>query len=775
MDRRSFIKGLIALATAPAIGKFVNVFKTEGARKGIENVASQGVDFFNMVIKKVMNEGKLVNESDRIQTFKHPDRPDITVDVDLNSGSSSVYFDTDQGSKAAAEITKTMDETTKGRTVEELMESEEVYKMGGDEYYKDIQEGITGGVGSLEEWIKMKRGYAAGGRVGFSGGGIFRGLKGIQLGKVQKDLIKKYKDQGMDFIEAVTKGTDEGNQLVNKKKLDFLKTKFDDTNVYSDDYVKLIDEEIRINDPELFQDIRQFELNGRPELADKMRALRHPDWAEANFGEDYLTVLENRQVQGINRMMEDIDPNIQERSVLDDIDDMNKANIDDLFGRKKNADGGRVGRWMGGPLSAGKSTLREMLRHFSKGSSHGKSGAEMLKMVNPKQISKYLEDPNLLFMKGSPKEGLMATDMIKDYATKVEGERAMMINELLEAAKNIRKADKSIEQYRMEMIEAMMAKGADRQMAENLAKMVSGMAEGAAGKKPTPKLTDEGILQLENIYKNLITKDRSLNADGGRVGMFRGGVPKGLAAALRAIMGKYGDDAITTADKAPQPEKTIQEQIMDFNARTKSSYKPGDAITSENFESTGFAPDLSGLEKAKKLGLSEYPIWENPEKVREAVDDIFPTGDYKYDAQMAAEALVENNPDAFANKLFDDLDQRTQMKVYGAVVDVVQQDLAKMLQLKRATKPEKTLAALKAGKGIDMSDPDIAAEFTRFMQESDPKGFKDVEEKVELMNFNPKGRKKNADGGSVGEDVNLTVIQIPDISQSGVESLFKRR
>ena len=775
MDRRSFIKGLIALATAPAIGKFVNVFKTEGARKGIENVASQGVDFFNMVIKKVMNEGKLVNESDRIQTFKHPDRPDITVDVDLNSGSSSVYFDTDQGSKAAAEITKTMDETTKGRTVEELMESEEVYKMGGDEYYKDIQEGITGGVGSLEEWIKMKRGYAAGGRVGFSGGGIFRGLKGIQLGKVQKDLIKKYKDQGMDFIEAVTKGTDEGNQLVNKKKLDFLKTKFDDTNVYSDDYVKLIDEEIRINDPELFQDIRQFELNGRPELADKMRALRHPNWAEANFGEDYLTVLENRQVQGINRMMEDIDPNIQERSVLDDIDDMNKANIDDLFGRKKNADGGRVGRWMGGPLSAGKSTLREMLRLMSKGSSHGKSGAEMLKMVNPKQFSKYLEDPNLLFMKGSPKEGLMATDMIKDYATKVEGERAVMISELLEAAKNIRKADKTTEQYTQEMIAEMMAKGADRQTAENLAKMIAGIAEGAAGKKPTPKLTDEGILQLENIYKNLITKDRSLNADGGRVGMFRGGVPKGLAAALRAIMGKYGDDAITTADKAPQPEKTIQEQIMDFNARTKSSYKPGDAITSENFESTGFAPDLSGLEKAKKLGLSEYPIWENPEKVREAVDDIFPTGDYKYDAQMAAEALVENNPDAFANKLFDDLDQRTQMKVYGAVVDVVQQDLAKMLQLKRATKPEKTLAALKAGKGIDMSDPDIAAEFTRFMQESDPKGFKDVEEKVELMNFNPKGRKKNADGGSVGEDVNLTVIQIPDISQSGVESLFKRR
>jgi len=78
---------------------------------------------------------------------------------------------------------------------------------------------------------------------------------------------------------------------------------------------------------------------------------------------------------------------------------------------------------------------------------------------------------------------------------------------------------------------------------------------------------------------------------------------------------------------------------------------------------------------------------------------------------------------------------------------------------------------MKAGKGIDMSDPDIAAEFTRFMQESDPSGFKDLEQKVELSNFKTKGRKKNADGGII----NLTAMKIPDNSKSGVESLFKRR
>jgi len=173
MNRRSFIKGLIALASAPAIGKYINVFKTEGARQGIEQVAGRGVDFFNNVIKKVMDEGTLVKEQDRISTYKHPDRPDIIVDVDQTTGSSSVYFDTDEGSKALGQITKTMDETTKGRTVEELYEAEEIYgPMGREE-----QEGISGGITNLEKFLKGKKGFAAGGRVGMFRGGIPKGLQ----------------------------------------------------------------------------------------------------------------------------------------------------------------------------------------------------------------------------------------------------------------------------------------------------------------------------------------------------------------------------------------------------------------------------------------------------------------------------------------------------------------------------------------------------------------------------------------------------------------------
>jgi len=188
MDRRSFIKGLIALASAPAIGKYVNIFKTEGAREGIEQVASQGVDFFNMVIKKVMDEGTLVKEEDRISTFKHPDRPDITVDVDQTTGSSSVYFDTDEGTKAVGEIQKTMDETTKGRTVEELFEQEEIYGPMG----KEPQEGITGGITNLEKFLKGKRGFAAGGRVGMFRGGVPKGLQAAM-----RAIMSKYGDDAI--------------------------------------------------------------------------------------------------------------------------------------------------------------------------------------------------------------------------------------------------------------------------------------------------------------------------------------------------------------------------------------------------------------------------------------------------------------------------------------------------------------------------------------------------------------------------------------------------
>ena len=190
----------MALASAPAIGKYVNVFKTEGAREGIEQVASKGVDFFNSVIRKVMDEGTLIREEDKIKTFTHPERSDVMVDVNMGDGTTSVYFDTDEGTRAMGQIGKTADDTTKGRTVEELYEAEEIYGP----YGKEEQEGIAGGISNLEKFVKKK--YAEGGRVGFKSGKFVKdGIAALlKLGKGQLKTADKidrpaFAKQGEEF------------------------------------------------------------------------------------------------------------------------------------------------------------------------------------------------------------------------------------------------------------------------------------------------------------------------------------------------------------------------------------------------------------------------------------------------------------------------------------------------------------------------------------------------------------------------------------------------
>ena len=189
------------------------------------------------------------------------------------------------------------------------------------------------------------------------------------------------------------------------------------------------------------------------------------------------------------------------------------------------ATGGRVGFFMGSKFPQGLATLREMMKFFSKGGDQARTGSEMLKMVNPKQFNRLLEDPNIAG-KFDVKQGIGAPELIKRMQDQTAQGRATMIEEILSAAKNIRKADVGTSQNRQEMVEEMIKRGVDRETAEEMANTITRVAEDAAGiKRDTPKLTDEGIMQLENILKNMQTggkKARDLNADGGRIGLKNG-------------------------------------------------------------------------------------------------------------------------------------------------------------------------------------------------------------------------------------------------------------
>jgi len=196
----------------------------------------------------------------------------------------------------------------------------------------------------------------------------------------------------------------------------------------------------------------------------------------------------------------------------------------------------------------------------------------------------------------------------------------------------------------------------------------------------------------------------------------------------------------TDAEIKAKFDKQNQESIQRFKDKMKKD-EPEDKADGGRI---GFRAGKFVLDKviAKLL--------KDKKKVQEAVDDIFGTGDYKMDAEMAADALVENNPTVFKNLLREDLPDEVSSEIYGAVLEPIMSNMAKMRDLKRATKPKKTLQSMKEGKGIDMSDPEIADEFGRFMKETDPEGYKKLEQTVELSNFDPKKVKGNAEGGRIG-------------------------
>jgi hypothetical protein len=150
MDRRDFLKGLGLLASMPMMSK-LKFLQKEPVKEGIAAVADKGIEFYEAVIGKVMREGKKIAEGNRIETYVHPDRPDIKVEFDRTSGSSNVEFVTDQETRAFAEIDVVADETTKGVPVKELRETEEIYTEVG----KDVDE-LRSTVSNLDEFMGRK-------------------------------------------------------------------------------------------------------------------------------------------------------------------------------------------------------------------------------------------------------------------------------------------------------------------------------------------------------------------------------------------------------------------------------------------------------------------------------------------------------------------------------------------------------------------------------------------------------------------------------------------
>ena len=223
-----------------------------------------------------------------------------------------------------------------------------------------------------------------------------------------------------------------------------------------------------------------------------------------------ITMLKNRR----------LDPDLYDELLLKHGDTLKfQGEFDKAIRRRKNASGGRVPMWLGGGLTAGKRTLAELLKYMSKGSSHGKTPSEMLQMINPKQFNEMLNRPE-----GIPS---IAKEMIENYTKEMKIDRAGMVEHLIGTGRRIKQADDRITSYVNEVKERFMKElNMSEEAAEKAAYKMATMLEQQLGKKVGPKITDQGLLEMENIGKNLATKDRKLNATGGRVPRSGGGIMK---------------------------------------------------------------------------------------------------------------------------------------------------------------------------------------------------------------------------------------------------------
>tara|TARA_R100000697_G_scaffold114925_1_gene134109 strand:- start:314 stop:1468 length:1155 start_codon:yes stop_codon:yes gene_type:complete len=191
MNKGSFFKALGVLAQSPGMQRYLNVLKpvTEG-------IQTKGMDFFNLAVKKVVDEGDQIETSLTTKKYVHPDRPDIFVEIDTSTGNANVgLVDPEAGAFAYT------DEMKKENLISSLedeglgfggsrVEAERLLKLRKEkaEAMKEIAKGKGKNkrarmIEAYNKIIKDKK--ADGGRVGlFKGGSLKAILQAARMNKI---------------------------------------------------------------------------------------------------------------------------------------------------------------------------------------------------------------------------------------------------------------------------------------------------------------------------------------------------------------------------------------------------------------------------------------------------------------------------------------------------------------------------------------------------------------------------------------------------------------
>jgi len=257
-----------------------------------------------------------------------------------------------------------------------------------------------------------------------------------------------------------------------------------------------------------------------------------------------------------------------------------KKKLQDLFREfnRKNKAGGGVAHMLGEPreeMAAGGPALRRLLQFLHQGADKPMKGSEGLKKMKlPKQIKFFAE-----------KQGFKPDQIRINY-----------LEQVLESLKADRKMMRGLEPDAPSGVTGK-AKDEMELMADDIFKnqFLSTTQQGRF-KGLTTEMIDSSIMELEGILKNLKTKGRKLNADGGRIGFADGGMSRRtflkIMAALAAfpVVGKLAKTTkiakgakpiITPTAEMPAHFPKLVEKIIREGQVVKKDYikKTGDVTT----------------------------------------------------------------------------------------------------------------------------------------------------------------------------------------------------
>ena len=181
-----FLKALGVLAKSPSLNRYLNVLKP--AEEGI----SRGMDYFNNAVKKVVDEGDEIEKTLNTKKFVHPDRPDIFVEIDVNTGKVNVgLLDEEAGAFAYSDLElepRSADIKEKAKLMKEMGKT----KMRGKRSKM---------IDAANRILRGKK--ADGGRVGYAKGKIVKeGLGALKLFKRPQYYSKDAAKMTFDLIKT---------------------------------------------------------------------------------------------------------------------------------------------------------------------------------------------------------------------------------------------------------------------------------------------------------------------------------------------------------------------------------------------------------------------------------------------------------------------------------------------------------------------------------------------------------------------------------------------